>query len=110
DVPRHHQRRTTTLPCRAQPRAIARYAARGIRAALSIARRRLVARSVSDAGENFDRIAHIEVERNEELQRLAILLFRESNRDLRGPVGNGFHTEKPPLSLISQRKAKSPKL
>ena len=59
------------------------------------------------AGEDLHGIARIEVERNEELQRLAHLRFREPNRDLRGPVGNGFQAEKPPFALIDQREAKT---
>ena len=62
------------------------------------------------AGEDLHRVVHIEVERNEELLRLASPRFRESNRDLRAPVGNGFLAEKPPFALINQRETKGPKL
>ena len=55
-------------------------------------------------------IARLEVERNEELQRLVHPRLREPNRDLRDPFDKGFQAEKPPFALINQRGAQTPKL
>src|SRR6185369_7862116 len=60
----------------------------------------------SHARENLHRIAHLEVEWNEELQGLAKLRFREANRDRWNCVGNRFLAEKTPLALITQHEMK----